>query len=523
MDNLQFIQCIYFGKNIYSDFMSQEQLNVLHIKSGIEDMIRKMIEEKRIVFLTGNPGDGKTFIIKYQIDKLKDTYIIPDLNSINLESEKGKEMMDCLYDCYINNKPAIIAANEYPFHSLVIKIRHKYPDMYEELNIVRNNILQIGYTTIRLKKICIVDLNERNILDPNCNVVSIVLKRFTEMLTPYKSTNSVLSHNINALAENSIQSRVVNVFENISLTGKHFVIRDILLTLANILVKCTDSDSEASGYYYDALFEGDNEVMNYASQFDPTLLSTPTIDEKLWNGDMKDGWLLGLPERWPIQVTEEEGGVETATLLFKSVKRKFYFENFYAKDLCNLQPLDFKESVLIFLRIKQDNTRIKRMIIGSMNKIFLSSDKETEKLRVWTSHNYDLSRTITAAVSTRYIDIEDLGLVYPEPVEWLKDMEYIPSKIVLFYKKKVECRIDIDVEFLRCLIMIKNGYPISLLSEQYEQSIIRFAKKMEGLNACKDYPDGKILVCNRKTGVSHNIYVNNTKYSLGSEADFLWL
>ena len=70
--------------------------------------------------------------------------------------------------------------------------------------------------------------------------------------------------------------------------------------------------------------------------------------------------------------------------------------------------------------------------------------------------------------------------------------------------------------------MIKNGYPASLLSEQYEQSIIQFAKKMEALNACKEYSDGKILVCNRKTGMSHNIYIDNAKYSLGSEADFSW-
>lgn len=522
MDNLQFIQCIYYGKNLYSDSMTQEQLDVLHIKSGIEGIISKMIQENRIVFLTGNPGDGKTFIIKYQMDKLKKAYIIPDLNSIDLESEKGRDLIDNLYNCYINSKPAIIAANEFPFHALAIRLKYEHPDMYEELNVVRNNILHIGYTSLGLKKICIIDLNERNLLDPDSNVVGIILSKFTEMLRPYMTTNSVLAHNIDALSEKSIQAQVGRIFENISLTGKHFVIRDILLSLANILVKCTDSGIEDSGFYYDALFEGDNDVMNYAAQFDPILLSIPTLDEKIWNGNMSEGWLLGIPNKWPIQITTNEGGVEAATELFKSIKRRFFFENIYAEELCGLQPLDFKECTSIFLKIKQDNTRIKRMIVGNMNKIFLSSDKETEKLRVWTSHNYDLSRTITAAVSTRYIDIDDLELVYPEPVDWLKDMEYIPSKIILFYRKKPECRLDIDVEFLRRLIMVKNGYPASLLSEQYEQSIIRFTKKMEALNACKDYPDGKILVCNRKTGMSQNIYVDNAKYSLGNEADFSW-
>ena len=524
MDNLQFIQCIYYGKNLYSDSMTQEQLDVLHIESGIEGIISKMIEENRIVFLTGNPGDGKTFIIKYQEDKLNDAYKVPDLNSIDLDSDKGKELVENLYKCYCENKPAIIAANEFPFHALAIRLKHEHPDMYEELNNVRNNILHIGYTSFNLKKICIIDLNERNLLDPSCNVVGIILTKFTQMLSLYRNTNIVLAHNIDALSDQNIQAQIGKIFENISLTGQHFVIRDILLSIANILVKCTDPDIEGSGFYYDALFEGNNDVMNYASQFDPIRLSCPTLDERIWNGDMKDGWILGEPEKWPINVTSEEGGVEAATELFKSIKRRFFFENIYAKELAGLQPLDFNECVSVFMKIKQDNKIIKRMIIGSMNRIFLSSDKETEKLRVWTSHNYDLSRNIAAAVSTRYIDIDDLELVYPEPVDWLKDMEYIPSKIILFYKKKPDCRLDIDVEFLRRLIMIKNGYPSSLLSEQYEQAIIQFAKRMESLEACKDYSDGEILVCNRKTGESHKIYVDNAKYSLGigSEVGFSW-
>ena len=522
MDNLQFIQCIYYGKNLYADSMTQEQLDVLHIKSGIEEIISKMIGENRIVFLTGNPGDGKTFIIKYQEKILKSVYTITDLNSIDLESEKGMELVDRLYDCYINDKPAIIAANEFPFHMLTIKLKLEHQDMYEELNDVRNNILQIGYSRFGLRRICIIDLNERNLLEINSNMVGIILSKFTEMLKPYMNTNAVLTHNVKALSEENIQNQVSKIFENVSLVGKHFVVRDILLSLASILIKCTDEDVEEDSFYYDALFEGNNELMDYASQFDPVLLSLPTLDEKIWNGDITDGWLLGEPEKWPIQINKNEGGMEAAIDLFKSIKRKFFFENIYAEELSNLQPIDFKECTSVFKRIKQDNKNIKRMIIYSMNKIFLSTDEERDKLRVWTSHNYDISRTYTAAVSTRYIDIDDLELAYPELVDWLEDMEYIPSKIVLFYKENRECRIDIDVEFLRRLIMIRKGYPASLLSEQYEQSINRFSKRMVAIDACRDYPDGKILICNRKTGASQSIYVNNAKYSLGSEADNLW-
>ena len=329
--------------------------------------------------------------------------------------------------------------------------------MYDELNAVRQNVLHTGCQMIELKRICIIDLNERNLLDRDRSVVSSILNKFTLMLEPYKSTNAVLRHNIEALSNPSVQKQIHEVFANISMIGKHFVMRDILGALSYILVGCTDPDYEESGFYYDVLFEGNNEIMNFATQFDPILLSCASRDEKIWNGEQTEGWIFDVPDEWPAQITEGKGSVEIAAKRFKSIKRKFYFENVYAMDLDRLQPLDFNECIDVFLRIKQDTKRIKKMLVGSMNKIYLSTDDEKDKLRVWTTHNYDLSRTATAAVSTRYIDIDDLGLVYPEPVEWLQDMEYVPTKIIMYCVKKPEYKMEIDIEFLRRLIMVKNG------------------------------------------------------------------
>ena len=64
MDNLQFVQQIYHGKNCYADSMSPEQIDLLHIPSGVESIVRKMINEKKIVFLAGNPGDGKHLLLR---------------------------------------------------------------------------------------------------------------------------------------------------------------------------------------------------------------------------------------------------------------------------------------------------------------------------------------------------------------------------------------------------------------------------------------------------------------------------
>ena len=385
---------------------------------------------------------------------------------------------------------------------------------------VKKNVLIYGYPSIALERICIIDLNERNLLDKDRYVIKQVLDKFTSLLEEYRGSAPVLCHNIDALKNEHVQMQMLSIFSLLSMSGQHFVIRDILGAISYILVSCTDNDGEGTGYYYDALFEGDNELMKFANQFDPVLLSSPSWDEKLWNGEIVDGWQLDTPQRWPYQITSGSGSVEEATQLFKSIKRKFYFENCFSKELASLQPQDFRECIDFLVKLKQDSSRYKRMLTYSMNKLFLSSDEETEKLRLWTSHSYDLSRSSSAAVSTRYVSIDDLELVYPEPITWLKEMEYSPAYVVLLSKTKRDIKLEIDIDLLRSLIMIKNGYPASLLSTRYEQMIQQFVQALCAAGLSRDYGDGEVLIADRRGGVCKKIKIENNQYYLGKEVSF---
>ena len=74
MSKLDFIKKLYNGKNCYSDHMTEEELKLLHISSKVENLICEMLRKGKIVFLTGNPGDGKTFIIKAIKDVIASIY-----------------------------------------------------------------------------------------------------------------------------------------------------------------------------------------------------------------------------------------------------------------------------------------------------------------------------------------------------------------------------------------------------------------------------------------------------------------
>lgn len=521
MNSLQFIKKLYNGKNCYSDSLTEDEIALLHISSGVEEIVKEMVAANRIVFLTGNPGDGKTYIIRALEAALvqKGVYIEKDMNSVT--DEKLSDVICKIVECYHHNQSCIIAANEFPFFKLIRASRELAPELHNELINVKKQVIVYGYSTLQLRRLCIIDLNERNLLDKDRSVVPHIVSKFVELLKVSAGVNPVLDYNVTALNKKPVIDQLLRLFNLVAMSGEHFAIRDILGTLAYTMTACTVDDEDVNGYYYDSLFSGENELMSFIAQFDPVLLSKPSLDEQLWNGEKTDGWLMDVPQKWPKDLTDES--VEEATKLFKSIKRKFYFENGFARELSQLQPVDYTECERVFVNLGNSSNKssILRMLINSMNRLFLSTDNEKERLRIWTSHSYDLSRETGAAVSTKYIDASDLDLVYPEPISWLKNMEYTPDNLVMKLKKdNPNYRLEIDINLLRGLISIKNGYPASLLSGQYEQAISQFTQTLGATTAARDYGDGEILIANRREGSKKKIFIDDNKYSFNDGGEF---
>ena len=515
MSNLQLIKRLYRGKTCYSDALSEAELELLQLPSGVDTIVEEMLKENRIIFLTGNPGDGKTFIIRRATKTRPGLYVIPDLN--NLSVAKMEKEMQQILACYHNHKPCIVAANEFPLRGLMQMLANVAPDFHRELLGIKQNTIILDYPSVSLGRICVVDLNDRSLLDKERTIIEPTVKKFLNLLQDNWGINSYLDYNLNALSDSLVLQQYIKLFSLISLTGEHFAIRDILGTVAYTLTACTleDADEEVS-YYYDAIFSGDNALMRIAASFDPVLLSKPSLDEALWNGELQDGWRLGMPEKWPCDIAE----VEQAVDLFKSIKRRFYFENGLSRSLEELQPVDYQECEKILVEIRSKNKEIKRRLIRSMNKLFLSSDNESSRLRVWTTHGFDLTRESGAAVSTRYIDGADLELAYPEPAKWLNKLEYTPSYLVLRYKNEskteAKARLQIDLDMLKALIAIENGYPVALLSTQYESKLSRFLHSLCSASAARDYSEGELILANRREGTSKKIFIEDDKYELSA-------
>ena len=69
-----------------------------------------------------------------------------------------------------------------------------------------------------------------------------------------------------------------------------------------------------------------------------------------------------------------------------------------------------------------------------------------------------------------------------------------------------------DVDFLRTLDAIENGYPIGLLAPQYEQAVAIFLQQLDDLGLTEDNDDDEIIIANRKNNAKMIINIQNGKY-----------
>ncbi len=513
MNNLAYIKKLYNGKNCYSDHMSSEELALLHVSSHVEDIIREMLERHRIVFLTGNPGDGKTFIIKAIRDTIQQTnaYVQTDINSVGSYDAVCEELLQC----YQENRAAIIAVNEYPFMMLCKALRLQSQELYNEIIAVKKSAITYNLSGPLTGRVAVVDLNDRNLLDSNAALIDTLIQRFIKLLEAEPVTDATLSYNIAALKNAEIRSQIVSLFGLAAAECEHYAVRDILGALSFMLTSCTTED-HAGVPYYSALFCSANPLLQAVQHFDPIFLSSPALDEQLWNGEITAGWAIGAPQKWPC-ASEFDDAVDDAVDCFKSIKRKYYFENTQGRELGRLQPEEIQSSIDAFTLFDSQKKKIKERIIRSLNKLFLPSSDEKKLLRIWTTHRYDLSQTAAVALSSKAVESSALEIERPRPADWLKGMEYIPNHIILKPKGRMQPVLALDVDFLRTLNAVERGYPVGLLAPQYEQAASMFLQQLDDEGLAEDNDDGEILVASRKKSYITSVFVQDGKY--GFEED----
>lgn len=123
-----------------------------------------------------------------------------------------------------------------------------------------------------------------------------------------------------------------------------------------------------------------------------------------------------------------------------------------------------------------------------------------------------MSQDATIAISSKTVESNDLEILMPRPADWIKGMEYTPDHIILKHRYADQPKLILDIDFLRTLNAIENGYPIGLLAPQYEQAASIFLQQLDDQGLTEDNDDGEIIIANRKKNAKMTISIQNGKY-----------
>lgn len=420
---ISFVEKLYRNANSYADRLSPEELDWIHVDLGVDEFILGEASEAKQIVITGNPGDGKTFAIERLRPQLEQigAMVITDANAF-----EDAQVLAAWRSCEDNERAFVLAINEWPLFELQrLAAKEGFAPVAEAIRQVRSAVFFGPEPEPRKGRVSVVDLNLRNVLAER--VVSSALarltaERFTEDLNPVDPARV----NADRLTQERVQERLAALLEHAARLGQHTTMRHLMGFLAYLLTGGTDATTrimsqESGRYLYSSLaFDpaADGPLFQLVRRaFDPAVITHPEWDEALWRGttDTKD-WLNG-------DVPAAAAGCPAAEReeVFRTAKRRFFFEHTHGADLLQMIPNDETEFDDVLSQGLTGDAELVRRVVLAINRFFEPDAERDEErqLKLWQSHRYDV-RPPTAFVVLHSERTDDLRAKAPQYAEWVR-------------------------------------------------------------------------------------------------------
>lgn len=486
--SVDFLSGLYNKHSCYADRLTDEQIEAIHVSTRLEQSIRKWLQAKKDIVLLGNPGDGKTHLLRRLgdvITKVK-AVVIPDATA-----EKQYEGIVRKWKAASEGRrPFCLAINQGPLNRLLALKGHRLPQL-EEVSEQLRSLIYYDAAPKSPKKVVVVDLNLRSVLTPE--IVLLTLKNLLnhEVLDEcpelFDDETSDVALNRRAMLDPQVQDRIVKLLIAASYAGRHISMRDLQGFLSYMLLggrtvsEMLKDPSNRDCRYFNLCFEGEGELFDSVRDvFVPERATTPEVDEHLWeNTGVREGWLF---ERPPLTPDHLDDAMEQ----FVSLKRQYFFEH---ADGEKLLALSRDDNASFFLSVSTGATGPERnlpAVLRSINSYYCPlRNEEGQYLRLWGAQQYD-GHDSRVLVSCYQVPRERFELQMPKLAPWLSEaMDYRPDHLLLRYKAVSEHPIGLRMDrgFWRALSLASRGLPSSLRSPQYSQSLQTFITKLYRVEA----------------------------------------
>jgi len=421
---ISFVERLYRNVNSYADRLDLEELNSIHVDLGLDEYLLRAASEARQIVITGNPGDGKTFLIerlRQQLVEVNGAVVITDANAL-----ADTDILSAWRSCEANGRAFVLAINEWPLFELRrLAELEQFAPVSEAIRQVRQAIYFGKHPLSAQGRVAVVDLNLRNVLAPR--IIHAATARLTDdrFIADLTAEDPALL-NAKRLQTPRVGERLAALISQAARRGEHTTMRQLMGYLAFALTGGADAarrvmdQGDGRFLYANLLFEsGAGPLFTLvARSLDPAKVTHPDLDEDLWRGTTDpSGWLD--PMDLPVAPANcPEGDKERC---FRVAKRRFFFEHERGAELLQLLPTDEQDFDRVLEQGLAGDPQLVRDMVLALNRFFEpdTPKEDDSRLRLWQSHRYDV-RPPSAFVALYQQQADTLQAEPPQLADWVE-------------------------------------------------------------------------------------------------------
>lgn len=485
--SIEFLSGLYNRQSCYADRLTDDEIEAIHVSTELEDQLRKWIRGKKDIVLVGNPGDGKTHLLRRlqsDIERVRAEVVFDataerDYRRLVARWKKAAEA----------KRPFCLAINQGPLNALLTDASSGFARL-DELSHQLDSLLYYEAAPPEPKRVIVVDLNRRSILTRE-----IIHKCLQNLLDSdaldgcpavFGDEASDAYLNRRALSNDRVQARIVGLLTAASFSGRHISMRDLqgflsyLLFGGRTVAEMTREPTELNYRYFNLCFTGEGDLFDVVREaFEPERVTMPEVDEHLWeNTGVREGWAFERPPLTPDHLPD-------AWEMFTSLKRQYYFEHEDGEKLLGGVQNDTTDFIEMTSGVAGTDRQLPK-VLRAINAFYCPKiEDDIGGLRLWGTQQYD-GQAPRVLVSCHQVPIGRFELLRPRIAPWLSGaIAYRPDHLLLRYRAPSGQTIGLRIDrgLWRALSLASRGLPMGLRSPQHSQALQTFTARLRRAEA----------------------------------------
>lgn len=509
---LQFIRDFYRGSSAYADHIPSDLLSHIHLITKLDGAIIDEVKNGKDVVLTGNPGDGKTHIIrmlKPELEKLGGSVeIVLDASALS-----NKEIYENWVKSRNEKRPYIIAINAAILYSVHNEYRSFEPIDKAYRMITQSTIFHDEQ--LSFNDIAVFDLSKREVLTLEMLSKTIAKltnnEHYTECVNCKMHDECAVTHNRKLLKNQLFQSRLSNILDRVVLRGYHATLRELQGLVSYLIFgnqSCVQLSKTAGNDDSDItqlIYSGKGLLFDYIRHnIDPANISHPVWDEILITNKLEtSSWTDGYHA--PVEAIAPDNEKR-----FYMRKRQFYFFNEHGEELLGILDDDVSRYQKFILL---DDKKMIKELIRKINAFFGENTPSNSELIIWSGHRFDNEPRKVLVSSVRHkVNGFSIGRPKLQP-DMCIGIDMVANYVRLEKKESPNIFLKINFDMYKLLTEAERGVPVLFLESDIVKKVWRFVEQLHSTHDIDDDTiDIKILDVQNKRRIDVSIDKEDGKY-----------